>query len=168
MQVTYEFDLTLYKIDRDVYSVLDWVGDVGGLNEGLFIFFKVILSLFQYRALEHFLIEHLYLKDAGPGGGTGGKDTSQDLSLRAAKTRLCRQKCLECLPRCLQRGICRASDEERYFAKGRQLLRQELDIVQFVRKIRRLEAIIDLMKKLLDLKDPTSHELRAELKFLKL
>ena len=46
MQVTFEFDLTLYRIDRDVYSLLDWVGDVGGLNEGLFIIFKVILALF--------------------------------------------------------------------------------------------------------------------------
>lgn len=43
LQITFEFDLTLYRIDRDVYSILDWVGDVGGLNEGLFLILKVFL-----------------------------------------------------------------------------------------------------------------------------
>jgi len=32
MQVTFEFDLDLHRIDRDVYSILDWIGDMGGLN----------------------------------------------------------------------------------------------------------------------------------------
>ena len=43
MQVTFEFDLTLYRIERDVYSFLDWVGDVGGLFEGLYLILKVVL-----------------------------------------------------------------------------------------------------------------------------
>ena len=55
----------MYRIDRDVYSVLDWVGDVGGLFEGLYILFKVISGFFYFRALEHFLIERLYLKARG-------------------------------------------------------------------------------------------------------
>lgn len=62
LQVTFEFDLTLYKVDRDVYSILDWVGDIGGLNEGLFFFFGLLLAIFQYNAMEQFLVEHLYLK----------------------------------------------------------------------------------------------------------
>lgn len=62
LQITFEFDLTLYKIDRDVYSVLDWFGDVGGLYEGLYRLFNFIVALFYYRALEHYLIENLFLK----------------------------------------------------------------------------------------------------------
>ena len=29
--ITYEFDLNLYKIDRETYNFLDWLGDLGGL-----------------------------------------------------------------------------------------------------------------------------------------
>ena len=46
LQVSYEFDLTLYRVDRDVYSILDWVGDIGGLNEGLYLLFYVVLLFF--------------------------------------------------------------------------------------------------------------------------
>lgn len=62
MQVTWEFDLTLYGVDRDVYSILDWVGDVGGLFEGLRLGFFVLVNLCNFKALDHYLIEHLYRK----------------------------------------------------------------------------------------------------------
>ena len=45
LSVSFEFDLTLYRVDRDVYSILDWVGDVGGLNEGLYLILSVILAI---------------------------------------------------------------------------------------------------------------------------
>ena len=60
LQVSYEFDLTLHRIDRDVYSILDWIGDVGGLNEGLFLFFSVILAYFQFYDYENFLVDRLF------------------------------------------------------------------------------------------------------------
>ena len=60
--MTYEFDLTLYRIDRDVYSILDWIGDVGGLNEGLIIIFSLVLGLMNYNTFEHYMIENLYLR----------------------------------------------------------------------------------------------------------
>ena len=62
MQVTYEFDLDLYRVDRDVYSILDWIGDVGGLREGLFILFSIIFGFLNFNKFEHFMIEHLYQK----------------------------------------------------------------------------------------------------------
>lgn len=35
-QITFELNLDLKVIDRQVYSVLDWLGDIGGLVEALF------------------------------------------------------------------------------------------------------------------------------------
>lgn len=61
MQVQWEFDLTLYRIDRDVYSILDWIGDVGGLSEGLVIGLGAALSLVNFYRFDHYLIEQLYL-----------------------------------------------------------------------------------------------------------
>ena len=57
LQITWEFDLNLYRVDRDVYSILDWIGDVGGLSEGLVIGLGAILTLLNFKRFEHFLIE---------------------------------------------------------------------------------------------------------------
>lgn len=67
--MTFEFDLTLYRIDRDVYSVLDWIGDVGGLNEGLYIILKMVLLFCQFNDLKHFMIPRLF-KQSQPTEGT--------------------------------------------------------------------------------------------------
>ena len=45
------------------------------------------------------------------------------------------------------------SEEERYFAKGREQLSNELDIVELVRKIRRLEAVVKNLAQKVDQKD---------------
>ena len=37
LSISYEFDLNLYRINRDVYNVLDWLGDVGGLRDALIL-----------------------------------------------------------------------------------------------------------------------------------
>ena len=62
MQVTFEFDLNLYRVDRDIYSVLDWVGDVGGLYEGIYLSLYVILIFTQFHDFDHFMIELLFTK----------------------------------------------------------------------------------------------------------
>ena len=61
-QITYEFDLTLYRIDRDVYSLLDLIGDLGGLAEGIFIILTIILGFVTFNNFDHFLIGYLYGK----------------------------------------------------------------------------------------------------------
>ena len=48
-QITFEFDLNLYRIDRDVYSILDLIGDVGGLNEGLAILLGLTLGFLNFQ-----------------------------------------------------------------------------------------------------------------------
>ena len=37
LSLSYEFNLDLSRVDRDVYNLLDWLGDVGGLRDALFI-----------------------------------------------------------------------------------------------------------------------------------
>ena len=62
LSVAFEFDLTLYRIDRDVYSILDFIGDLGGLAEGFYIMLQILLSFVTFNNFEHFLIEFLYGK----------------------------------------------------------------------------------------------------------
>ena len=58
--------MNAYRIDRDVYSILDWVGDLGGLNEGLAIILSMILGLFNFHNFDHFLVRNLYWKRTNP------------------------------------------------------------------------------------------------------
>ena len=92
LQVTYEFDLNLYRIDRDVYSVLDWIGDVGGLNEGLVILFSMLIGLANFNSFDHYLIEGLYKKPPLSNSSTDGHDhppskpSNSDESLKRGRT----------------------------------------------------------------------------------
>ena len=59
--MTYEKDLDLTVIDRQVYSVLDLLGDVGGLAEALMYIGAFILAFLHYGKFDNMLISHLYL-----------------------------------------------------------------------------------------------------------
>ena len=48
MAVVYEFDLNLETLDRQVYSILDWLGDIGGLGEALVFSGWFVLALLHY------------------------------------------------------------------------------------------------------------------------
>jgi len=67
------------------------------------------------------------------------------------KTSWCRQRLNDsCVRRCLCCPPCKLQREERLFARARTQLQKELDIVAFVRKIRRMDAICDQARKSLD------------------
>ena len=52
LTVTFELSLDRIKIQRFVFSLLDWLGDVGGLIEILFISFSLVYALFHYQTFE--------------------------------------------------------------------------------------------------------------------
>ena len=58
--ITFEFDLNLYKIDRDPYSLLDWLGDVGGFQSAVILLLGMIFSLFNYHTFEDHMVTQLY------------------------------------------------------------------------------------------------------------
>ena len=60
--VSYEVSLDRIKIQRIVFSFLEWLGDVGGLLEILFISFSLVYMVFHYQTFEEYLVEKLYRK----------------------------------------------------------------------------------------------------------
>ena len=132
MQVTWEFDLTLYRVDRDVYSILDWIGDVGGLSEGLVIGLGAVLAFLNFKHFEHFLIEQLFWEKDDRITWSRKEKLN---SLNVNKTSIFRQKINGCC-----KMLWNLNREERLFAKARSYLDDEIDIVKFLRKIRRIEA----------------------------
>ena len=66
VSVTYEFNLDLTYIDRKVYSVLDLLGDVGGLGEALFFMGSFLLAILKYNKLDSILVNELFRIKAKP------------------------------------------------------------------------------------------------------
>ena len=64
MGIVYEMNLDIRHVQRNVFSLLDWLGDVGGLFEILFIFFSLIMSVYHYKTFEIYMVRKLYKKKA--------------------------------------------------------------------------------------------------------
>ena len=60
MVVSYEFDLNKMKIDREVYNLFDWLGDLGGLKTALIIILGYVNTLINKDTFEDFLVSKLF------------------------------------------------------------------------------------------------------------
>ena len=60
IQVTFELDQDYTVTDRQVYSVLDWLGDIGGLVEALFFIGGTFLVLFNYTQFDVLMVRELF------------------------------------------------------------------------------------------------------------
>lgn len=56
VSVAIELQSDLTVLNRQVYSVLDWLGDIGGLSEALFFIGATVLMLFTFGSLEIMLV----------------------------------------------------------------------------------------------------------------
>lgn len=70
LAITYELNRDLRIIRRHVYSILDYLGDLGGLSSSLFALFAVCIIVFQYKAAINYVSSRLYLvrKNKALGG----------------------------------------------------------------------------------------------------
>lgn len=60
ISVTVEVNLDLTIIERQVYNILDWIGDVGGLGEGCFFISYALLGVIHFGALDNMIISELF------------------------------------------------------------------------------------------------------------
>ena len=63
VSIIYERDLDFHRVDREVYSILDWLGDVGGLYEALQIICGIFLYVVNFMQFENFLVSELFKKE---------------------------------------------------------------------------------------------------------
>ena len=149
--VSYEFDLNMYRIDREAYNTLDWLGDLGGLKEALMLVLGAIITAFNYNALENYMVAQLYRgetkKDkSSRKTATRTIDDEEDLylqkdegnKLKSKKISCCRQRLLDIKDWLLESlnldlfKKLKKSKEYRLFEKGRNSLEKEIDIVHFM------------------------------------
>ena len=60
MGVVYEMDFDMRSFDRRVYTVLDWLSDVGGLSRAISAGFGMVYGLLTLNSLQWFLIEKIF------------------------------------------------------------------------------------------------------------
>ena len=58
--INYEMNRNLFKFDREVYTALDWIGNVGGLYDGLGLFFGLCVVVCNYNYYSNYMISNLF------------------------------------------------------------------------------------------------------------
>ena len=61
--MNYEMNRNLFRFDREVYTALDWFGNLGGLSEGLKLFFGLILAACNFNYYNNYMVSHLFSYD---------------------------------------------------------------------------------------------------------
>ena len=65
---SYEMNLNQKTVERQVYSGLDWIGDMGGLLDGLNVMFVIILTVINHKLFSRYLVTQLTeIDDRGEG-----------------------------------------------------------------------------------------------------
>ena len=52
--------MNLATVDREVYTGLDWVGDLGGLFDGLKLMFSSVLAILTYKNYDTYMVAKLF------------------------------------------------------------------------------------------------------------
>ena len=155
--LAYEFDLNLYRVDREAYNLLDWLGDIGGLKEALTIILTFIFTLFNYHTFQDYLVSSLYREETQKDKAARrakGADVDKSLHLQKFEGHDLQPDKVNCL---MQRihdsdwAICcckRKSKHYKLLEKGRKNFENEIDIVQFIQNFRMLIKHVELKLKL--------------------
>ena len=67
LSISYQMNLSQIVINREVYTILDWFGNLGGLNEGLKLFFYMIVSILNYNYYNNYMVTKLYDQSVSSG-----------------------------------------------------------------------------------------------------
>ena len=58
--INYELNRSLDVYEREVYTSLDWFGNLGGLFEGFKLFFGILVAILNYNYYENYMVAHLF------------------------------------------------------------------------------------------------------------
>ena len=153
--VSYDLDPNYHKVDVQVYTGLDMLADIGGLQYSLFMLFSFLLMIFHHNKMENYLVSEMFrivnektLKQKLSAVGLNKGLDLHKKELNPKKLNYFREiyhsKCkrnkkperLQCLKK---------SRMERLFDDGRNQLLEQMDVVRLFRELRILKTIV-LMK----------------------
>ena len=156
--LSYEMNLDLLKYEREVYTILDWFGNLGGLSEGLKIIFGIWVGILNYSYYNNYMIAQLFQYQDGPQTPNTPKKVSNDDRRKSVMSsalssnnvtldpwkinpfvaifhKLVPGKLQQYLesPKCL---CCRKTEQYKVFEDGLDLYEHEIDVVKLLQQLR--------------------------------
>ena len=117
--------------------MLDWIGDVGGLQAALALIFGFFYIFFSINVFENFMVSQLFRAEKPEGSAWNDAFKYQATGQPIYHTRLW------CIRTLFMK--CRHHTKyERIFMAARKKLAKEMDIVRHIKKIRELRAAFKL------------------------
>ena len=150
--VSYEFDLSRRKIDREVYNLFDWLGDLGGLKTALLLILGYVNSLVNYETFEDFLVSKLF-RPSNKNFNTKmfrtfGNSTGVRGEILNPKKNGCLKKRWHKIKLLFCKRFIKSDRRIRLFKKGRKELQHETDALTLLKYVRGLHKMIDIKIKL--------------------
>ena len=75
--LSFEVNLNLLFVNRDGYTFIDVLSDVGGINAILVSGISIFLTLWNYKHFDSYMAKHLYKMSRGSGGSSVEGDEDQ-------------------------------------------------------------------------------------------
>lgn len=132
---------------REVYTILDLLSDIGGLQGSLVTVIGFFLSVWNYKSVESYMVSRLFRGAQGGGvaatatqqRGQSQNNLAQSESVWTSATLFFFNNC--CVP---NRFLCCRRKQERFalLEKAHTMLESELDFVQMIRLQRSLYAAL--------------------------
>ena len=119
--------MDLHITARSVYTAFDLLGNVGGLIGVLVGVGAFIVGMLDYQTSENVLVQHLYKHSP--------HSQLSDANSQSALKQYIRDWFPACFLNCFCR-CCKRPKKDELYEKGRDLLTEELDIVELLRKLR--------------------------------
>ena len=60
--VVFQINLDFIQYERQVYGILDWLSDCGGLSSALFAILSIASKILMYQLLDYYMVKCLYTK----------------------------------------------------------------------------------------------------------
>ena len=147
--LAFEMSLDKHVITREHFSVLDLLGDIGGVQAILISLIQFILFFLNYHHFDQFMASKLF-KIKKPEDEEQKSKTYFERStfFKPSKLRNLRDYMIDSLPKRLKR--CKETRQERAIKKAITQMDQEIDIIEIIKSTRFFHLAI---RKLLTHKD---------------
>ena len=60
MELFFELNPDLIVVSRDLYTVLDWLSDIGGIHGMMISAVAIVIGYLNYNFFDNFLVQRLY------------------------------------------------------------------------------------------------------------
>lgn len=144
VDITIEMDLNLTVVARDIYTGLDWISDIGGIQGMLISFVAVFMMYWNYNQLSNYLVTRLYKMkkpDARKRVYLNPDDSAEFIFPRILSNP--RDAFCDLLPSCLQ--CCRSNRRDASLQIGRDKLDKEINIIEIIKSRRYFKASLKLL-----------------------